>query len=230
MTDERGRTSEPGAPPQAGDHPMRLKVALGVAIVLVVFAAFAYVLFVPRAVVSSSTGALSLTDLQSKWQVLGTISNMVSSAVKGQPDYVVRHIDSTSVVTGVVKDLFADPALHAALYRYTPDRTSDGTEAVRARAEALFDEELPEHIKSGTLPKRIKIPFAGRTFVSLVASTYARNAVRSVDVDGDTAIVTAEAPYGGKRISVKVKFVRSDGEWIITGVENLPEVARAAGY
>ncbi len=180
--------------------------------------------------VSATSGTVEVEDVKASWEILATITSMVDAAVKGEPDFVVRHIDTTSVVNATVDEFYSDTSLHALLLRYTPNRAGADKERVKIRARELVQEELPEHIKSGTLPKRIEIPLPARTVSGLVASTYARNSVKSIELDGDEAVVTAEAPYGDRMVRVKIRFERVDGEWRVIRVENLAEVAQAAGF
>jgi hypothetical protein len=155
------------------------------------------------------------------------VARIASAAVSRDVDTVVAHVDTTSVADQAVDDILGMTDSDA-VTRFLKERPGRSAEEYKAKARALINEEMREHVATGTLPKRI--PLDADSVKSLVAGAYARNAVRSVEVDGDSAHVTAVVSYGGKRLTVRV-LMRHDGStWVVKEIENLPDVLKQAGF
>ena len=158
-----------------------------------------------------------------------TIAAIAAAAMKGDADRVVASIDATTIVDSAVDELFSNgeesSALLSEYLRTHPNVTED---QVKAKARAALDEEIREHVKSGTLPKRI--PIGSSSLKALVAEAMARRSIRSVDVDGNIAHVVVAVRYKGKNVRVKVRMRRSGGNWKIDEIENLASVLKQTGY
>jgi len=157
------------------------------------------------------------------------LTDLASAAVSGDATAVAESIDTTSLVDSAVDDVFSESderrALIAEYLAKHPDATQD---SVKRKARALLNEELREHVESGTLPKRI--PVGNETLKELAAKAFARGTVRSVKVNGNTARVLVVGKYRGKTIRAWVLMKRVNGKWKVVGVDNPSDVLRQAGY
>jgi hypothetical protein len=133
-------------------------------------------------------------------------------------------------VDSAVDDILSDTDEHRlallADYRKKHPETSDSE--LKAKARALVNEELREHVEAGTLPKRI--PFGSSKLKALVAEALAHKSIRSVKVDGDVAHAVVTVPFRGKTLTVKVRLRRSGDSWKVDRIENMASVLRQAGY
>jgi hypothetical protein len=154
-----------------------------------------------------------------------TVTTIASAAMKGDADSVAASIDTTSLVDSAVDDVFSSAEQTSAL---VSDYLKKHPGATKAKARATVDEEIREHVQSGTLPKRI--PIGSDSLKALVAGALARKSVRSVKVDGNIAHVVVTVPYKGKRLTVKVRMRRSGSTWKVDRIENMASVLKQAGY
>lgn len=149
--------------------------------------------------------------------------------MRGDADTVADSIDTTSIVDSAVDQVLSStnerPALLAEYLRTHPDVTQD---QLKSKAHATLDEEIREHVKSGTLPKRI--PIGSGSLKALVAAAYTRRSIRSVNIVGNVAHVVVTVPYKGRTLTVKVRMRRSGTSWKVDEIENLASVLRQAGY
>jgi len=158
-----------------------------------------------------------------------TVVTIASAAMSGDADTVAASIDTSSLVDSAVDEVFSDADEHRALIsQYLKTHPNVTEDQVKQKARASLDEEIREHVKSGTLPKRV--PLGDESLKALAAKVLARRSVRSVKVDGDIAHVTVAVPYKGKTLGVKVRMRHSGDTWKVDRVENLSDVMRQAGY
>jgi hypothetical protein len=206
----------------------RLVLAVGGVAVACLLSAGMLVGMMRPALPAAASGQLSAEDYRATLEIMDTISSSVSAAVKGNAAEVARHIDTTSLVSAAVTDVYSDPRVRQPLIGYTAMHPGVTQEQITARTIALANEELWEHIRNGSLPRRIPLP--GGTLKGLVASAYARQSVDSIIVDAGGATISAALPYKGQRFRVKVRVVRAAGIWKVTRIENLVDLAKQAGY
>ncbi len=158
------------------------------------------------------------------------LAGIASAAVEGDVDTVIASIDTTSLVDSAVDEALSqtDERRAALVARYLathPDTTGD---SIKTKARSLVDEEIREHVESGTLPKRI--PLGNESLKELAAKAYARGSVRSVRIDGNVAHVVVTVPFKGKMLRVHLRMKRAGDTWKIDKVENLSDVLKQAGY
>ena len=155
---------------------------------------------------------------------------IASAAMQGDADTVVASLDTTALVDSAVDDVLSetDERRAALVARYLATHPDATKERIKDKARALLDEEVREHVESGTLPKRI--PLGNKSLKELAAKAYARGSVRSVRVTGDVAHVVVSVPFRGKTLRVQLRMKRSDGRWRVDQVENLSDVLKQAGY
>ena len=156
------------------------------------------------------------------------VSGIASAAMMGDADKVAASLDTSSLVNSAVDEVFSSEETHAVLSEYLKTHPGVTESQIKAKARASLDQEIREHVESGTLPKRI--PIGSSSLKALAAEAYARGSVRSVSVDGNVAHVVVAVPYKGKILNVKVRMRRAGNTWKIDKVENLADVLKQAGY
>lgn len=155
--------------------------------------------------------------------------NLASAAASGDATAVAESIDTTALVDSAVDDVFSEAMMRNRLVaEYLAAHPNATEESIKAKARKLLNEELREHVESGTLPKRI--PMGDDSLKELAAKAFAGSSVRSVKVKGDTARVLVAGRYRGRTVKAWVRMKRVNGNWKVVGVENLGDVARQAGY
>jgi hypothetical protein len=158
------------------------------------------------------------------------LTSIASSAMKGDADSVAASIDTTSIVDSAVDDVFSasDERRSALLSDYLRTHPDTTQEQLKTKARKLVDEEIREHVKAGTLPKRI--PLGSSKLKALVAEAMARKSVQSVKIDGNIAHVVVTVPFRGKTLTVRVRMRRSGTTWKVDRIENMASVLKQAGY
>ena len=97
------------------------------------------------------------------------VTSIASAAMKGDADSVAASIDTTSLVDSAVDEVFSSTDQTSALVAAYMKKHPDATKAqVKAKLRTTLDEEIREHVKSGTLPKRI--PLGSDSLKALVAA------------------------------------------------------------
>ena len=158
-----------------------------------------------------------------------TITDMASSAMKGDAERVAASIDTTSLVDSAVDEVWSGSSESTAvLSRYLTKHPGDTKVQIKTKARTTLDEEIREHVKSGTLPKRI--PIGSPAFKGLVAEALAQRSIRSVKVTGDIAHVVVSVPYNHRTLTVHVRMRRAGTAWKVDRIENLAAVLKQAGY
>jgi hypothetical protein len=179
--------------------------------------------------VLSAAGYLAWDATQNKNTPERAVSGIASAAMKGDADKVAASLDTSAIVNSAVDEVFSSTEeTHAVLSEYLKTHPDVTESQVKAKARATLDQEIREHVESGTLPKRI--PIGSSSLKALAAQAYARGSVRSVRVDGDVAHVVVAVPYKGKTLNVKVRMRRAGDTWKIDKIENLADVLKQAGY
>ena len=150
-------------------------------------------------------------------------------SLRGDADAVAASVDTTELVDSAVSDVLSDSQeQHAIIEQYLLAHPGATEQSIKSKARALLNEEMREHVESGTLPKRIPLP--NGTIKQLAAKAFARGSVRSVRVEGRHAHVLVVVPYKGKTLKVRVRMTRSGDKWKVDRVENLSSVLKQAGY
>ncbi len=158
-----------------------------------------------------------------------SIGRVAKAAVDGDLETVQAAIDTTAIIGAAVDDIYNDPHFRASyVASYTAKHPTAKPSDIKDRLEKLANEEMAEHVASGSLPKRIPIP--GDSIKGLVAMAYARHSVKSIVVKGGYAYATVSVPYHGKTYNVVVRLRRSGKEWVVDRIMNLAAVLKQAGY
>lgn len=188
----------------------------------------------PWVIAAVAVAAVALIGLGVWWWQLqrsptAALGKAAKAAMSRDVEGVEAAVDTTALVEGAVEDMYNDPRLRASyIDSYTAKHPEATPEHVKKRVGAFVNEEVREHVKSGTLPKRVPIP--GDSLKGLVAEAYARHSVKSVTVKGSYAYATVAVPYHGKTYNVIVRLRRSNGTWVVDRVENLAQIMKQAGY
>lgn len=205
-----------GAQQSAGSRRARART------VILLVASFALVLLALAAGGYFAAQALSASPEDA-------LTDMASSAVKGDFVAVAASIDTTSLVDSAVDDIMSDSEARRStlVSKYLETRSDTNGELIKLQARNTLDEEIREHVRSGTLPKRI--PLGNSSVKELVAEALARKSIRSVSVKGNVAHVVATVPFRGRTLTVKVRMRRSGETWKVERIENLADVLKQAG-
>jgi hypothetical protein len=177
--------------------------------------------------------ALSVGGFRMFWVKRGSpeqaVASLASAAMRGDADSVAASIDTTSIADAAVDEVLstdADP--RGLISGYLKTHPGVTKEQIKQKARSTLDQEVREHVKSGTLPNRI--PIGSDSLKALVAGAAARGAVRSVKVDGSVAHMVVAVPYKGHTLIVKVRMRRVGDTWKVDEIENLASVLKQAGY
>jgi hypothetical protein len=181
------------------------------------------------AVVGCVAGAALLVWRSAQNSPEAALVGLASAAVEGDADAVAASVDTTELVDSAVDDVLSDSQEQRAIIeQYLLAHPGATEQSIKSKARALLNEEMREHVESGTLPKRIPLPSG--TIKQLAAKAFASGAVRSVRVDGSHAHVLVVVPYKGKTLRVRVRMTRRGEKWKVDRVENLSQVLKQAGY
>jgi len=158
-----------------------------------------------------------------------TVTAIASAAVRGDADGVAASLDTTSLVDSAIDQVLSSSEPTSVLVSdYFAKHPGASKAQIELKMRTLLNEEIREHVESGTLPKRI--PLGSDSLKTLVAGALARRAVRSVRVEGNIAHAVVDVPYKGRTLSVHVRMRRSGGTWKIDKIENVASVLKQAGY